>query len=67
MPTTPKVPKTKKKKRPLLVAGETNILTGKQLQDMGKYVTYDGFLIAATLKYTVDIVPGMWIIRKLKK
>lgn len=51
-----------KPKRPLLVAGENNILSGKQLQDMGKLVTHDGYLIAATLKYNVCIVPGRWII-----
>lgn len=62
------MPKTtgKNKKRPLLVPGEQNILTGKQLQDMGKYVDASGFLIATTLKYTVDILPGIWVIRRLK-
>lgn len=57
----------KKRGRPLLVPGEHNTLTGKQLQDMGKYVTYNGFLIAATQKYDVFLPEGvlMWIIKPL--
>lgn len=50
-------------KRALLVAGENNILSGKQLQDMGRYVTSDGYLIAATLKYDVWLYPGKWDVR----
>lgn len=55
----------KTKKRALLAVGEHNTLTGKQLQDMGKYVTYDGFLIAATKKYDVFLPEGppQWIIK----
>lgn len=54
-----------KKKRALLVVGEHNTLTGKQLQDMGKYVTFDGYLIAATKKYDVFLPEGppRWIIK----
>jgi hypothetical protein len=54
-----------KKKRALLVVGEHNTLTGKQLHDMGKYVTDDGYLIAATLKYDVFLPAGtiQWIIK----
>jgi hypothetical protein len=60
------MPKTKSKKRALLVVGEHNTLTGKQLQDIGRYVTYDGFLIAATLKYDVFLPEGaiQWIIKR---
>lgn len=53
-------------KRILLVPNERNILTGKQLQDMGRYVTSDGYLIAATLKYEVYLIPGRWDIRLLE-
>jgi hypothetical protein len=68
MPTTPKVPKLKNKKRPLLVPGEENVLTGKQLHNMGRYVTTDSRLIAATCKYSVFVLPGSWVIRfKSKK
>lgn len=52
----------KKRGRPLLVVGENNILSGKQLQDMGYRITSGGYLIAATLKYNVWIVPGQWTI-----
>jgi hypothetical protein len=60
------MPSAKKKKRPLLVPGEENILTGRQLTDMGKYIDSDGFLISNTLKYSVWCNPGNWQIRKLK-
>lgn len=58
--------KAKSKKRALLVVGEHNTLTGKQLQDMGRYVTYDGFLIGNTLKYDVFLPEGtiQWIIKR---
>lgn len=56
--------KTKKRKRPLLVPGEHNTLTGKQLQDMGWYYTSDGVFIAATKKYDVFLPLGttQWVI-----
>jgi hypothetical protein len=65
MPVEKKKTATNKKKRPLLVPGEHNTLTGKQLHDMGKYVTDDGYLIAATLKYDVFLPAGtiQWIIK----
>jgi len=55
----------KGQKRALLEVGKHNTLTGKQLQGMGKFVTHDGFLIAATLKYDVFIPEGtiQWIIK----
>lgn len=60
--TTPK-----NKNRPLLVPGEENILTGKRLQGMGKYLTSDGYFIASTSKYSVWPNPGNWDIRVKEK
>ena len=50
-------------KKPKLVPGEVNILTGKELTEMGYYFTVDRRPIATTLTYEVELTLPRWTIR----
>jgi len=57
----------KKMKKKIIEIGKENILTGKQLVDMGYKKDSEGMLIATTLKYSVFIRPvhyGGWLIKQ---
>lgn len=57
-------------KKVTLIPNEVNVMSGKDLTEMGYFIDSDGFLIATTLKYNVIPRPphqGGWSIRQKNK